>query len=83
MFNAASLLLYLDGYEFKKHSGVISKFSEAYIKTGILDEKLGKYLSDGFKERDDVDYRFKKPLTYERVIRLYNKGLTFYRVLYL
>ena len=36
-FHAMSALLIHDGYSMKKHSGVISKFRELYIKTGVWD----------------------------------------------
>ena len=35
-FHAMSALLIHDGYAMKKHGGVIAKFRELYIKTGIF-----------------------------------------------
>ncbi|MCR4892872.1 MAG: HEPN domain-containing protein [Lachnospiraceae bacterium] len=39
VFHAIRSILILDWFDSKKHSGVISRFREAYIKTGILPDK--------------------------------------------
>ena len=55
-FHAMNALLVNDGYRMKKHSGVISKFRELYIKTGIFDVDMSNQISDLFELRTRCDY---------------------------
>lgn len=55
-FHAMNALLSYDGYRMKKHSGVISKFRELYIKTGIFDVSMSEQISDLFDLRIRCDY---------------------------
>ena len=55
-FHAISALLIHDGYSMKKHSGVVSKFRELYIKTGIFDASMSEQISALFRLRTDCDY---------------------------
>ncbi len=56
MFHAARAVLAIDGLDFKKHSAVIGKFRESYIKAGIFDVSLSKMIGDAFDIRGDSDY---------------------------
>ncbi|EXM39901.1 antitoxin [Ruminococcus albus SY3] len=55
-FHAMSALLIYDGYSMKKHSGVISKFRELYIKTGIFETEVSEMIAALFKIRTECDY---------------------------
>lgn len=55
-FHAMSALLIHDGYSMKKHSGVISKFRELYIKTGIFETEVSEMIAALFKIRTECDY---------------------------
>ncbi len=56
IFHAARAVLVADGQSFSKHSGVIAFFNRDYIKSGILERKLGRILRDAFEIRTDCDY---------------------------
>ncbi len=56
MFTAVRALLAKDGIDYSKHAGVISYFQKTYIKTGQLDKKYSKYLSQAFQIRNNTDY---------------------------
>lgn len=56
MFHAMRAVLALDGLDFKKHSAVMGKFRELYIKTGIFDISYSKMIGDAFDIRGDSDY---------------------------
>ncbi len=56
MFSAARALLAQDGVDFSKQAGVISYFQKEYIKTGKLEVKFSKYLSEAFRIRNHSDY---------------------------
>ena len=56
IFHAARAVLMLNGQDYKKHSGVIAFFNRDYIKTELLERKLGLILHDAFEIRTDCDY---------------------------
>ena len=49
-------ILALDGLDFKKHSAVIAKFRELYIKPGIFDAVYSRMIGEAFDLRGDCDY---------------------------
>ena len=55
-FHAMSALLIHDGYSMKKHSGVISKFRELYIKTSVFETEMSEQIASLFKLRTECDY---------------------------
>ena len=57
MFSAVRALLALDAVDFSKHSGVISYFQKEYVKTGKIDVKYSKTLSQAFQIRNNADYQ--------------------------
>jgi uncharacterized protein (UPF0332 family) len=56
VFYAASALAMRDNQTFHKHSGVISYFQSAYVKTGRLSKELGSIFRRAFDQRCDADY---------------------------
>lgn len=55
-FYAATALLLHEGFQFKKHSGVIAAIHQKFVKTGKLSKELGKDLNWLFGLRDIGDY---------------------------
>ncbi len=56
IFHAMRAVLAFDGYDVKKHSAVISKFRQLYIKTLIFPSNFSKIISILFNSRNDSDY---------------------------
>lgn len=56
MFTSVRALLARDSIDFSKHAGVIAYFQKEYIKTGILEVKYSKHLSQAFQVRNNADY---------------------------
>lgn len=56
MFTAVRALLAIDGKDFSKHSGVIAYFQKEYIKSGKIEKKYSKYISQAFQIRNNTDY---------------------------
>lgn len=56
IFHATRALLALDGFDSKKHSGIIAYFNQNYIKTDKLDKNLSKILTKASNIRNDSDY---------------------------
>lgn len=59
------------------HSGVKTVFGLHFIKTGLLDAKWGRLLSDLFGMRQDADYRDFKIFTKEEIMPLLNQVTEF------
>lgn len=57
IFHALRSVLILDGFDSKKHSGIISEFRRRYIKEGIFSEEISKMLGSAFEVRTDSDYK--------------------------
>ena len=53
IFSAMRAVLALDGFDSKKHSGIIARFRQSYIKTGILDTEMSKIIDDLEVIRED------------------------------
>lgn len=56
VFHSIRAVLAYDGYDSKKHSGVISEFRRRYIKTGIFDSDMSDIIGSLFDLRTDSDY---------------------------
>ena len=56
MFSAARALLATKELDSSKHSGVISLFNQQFLKTDIMDRKIGKKLSEAKDFREAGDY---------------------------
>jgi uncharacterized protein (UPF0332 family) len=56
MFYATSALLASQGIHRSRHTGVISSFSEQFVKTGLIEADYAKMLSHAFDSRLDSDY---------------------------
>ena len=55
-FHSLRAVLILDGYDSKKHSGIISKFRELYLKTELFDKGISDAISSLFRVRSASDY---------------------------
>jgi len=56
IFSAMRAVLALDGFESKKHSGVIAAFRKDYIKTGVFPTDFSDIIKNAFDIRLDSDY---------------------------
>lgn len=57
IFHALRAVLALDGFDSKKHSGVISRFNQLYLKTGKINPEIGSMIAMSFRIRQDADYK--------------------------
>ena len=56
MFYAAEALLFERGLQFRKHGAVHGAFGEQFIRSGIMDSRLHRWLLDAFDMRIQGDY---------------------------
>lgn len=55
-FHAMRAVLILDEFDSKKHSGIIAKFREFYLKTEFFDKEFSDAISSLFRVRTASDY---------------------------
>lgn len=55
-FHAMRAMLILDEFDSKKHSGIIAKFREFYLKTDLFDKEFSESISSLFRVRTASDY---------------------------
>ena len=55
-FHALRAVLILEEFDSKKHSGIIAKFRENYLKTEVFGKELSDYISSLFRVRSASDY---------------------------
>lgn len=63
VFHAIKAVELLDNYDSKKHSGLIARFRQEYIKTGIIDVKYSDMIQDLSQLRNDSDYNILAVIT--------------------
>ncbi|MCL2701693.1 MAG: HEPN domain-containing protein [Phycisphaerae bacterium] len=56
IFHAMRAVLAMDGFDSKKHSGVIAAFQQRNIKTGIFPPEFFDMIRGAFDTRGDSDY---------------------------
>lgn len=56
IFHAMRSVLALDGEDYQKHSAVIAKFSQKYLKTEIFPKEYGKLIANASLIRNRSDY---------------------------
>jgi uncharacterized protein (UPF0332 family) len=56
MFYAAEAVLLSKGLRFQRHGSVHAAFGEHFVKTGLLNTKLHRWLLDAFDQRILGDY---------------------------
>ena len=56
VFHAMRAVLALDGEDYKKHSAVIARFTQLYLKTDIFPRELSKTISNASLIRNRSDY---------------------------
>ncbi|MDO4756936.1 MAG: HEPN domain-containing protein [Parabacteroides sp.] len=56
IFHAMRSVLAFDGYDSKKHSGIIAVFRKDYIKNGVFDVSLSDIIGSASEIRNASDY---------------------------
>jgi uncharacterized protein (UPF0332 family) len=56
IFHAIRAVNALEGFDSKKHSGVIAFFNQHFVKTAIFDIGCSKIIDNAFRIRNNADY---------------------------
>ena len=77
VFAAMRAVLALDGFDSKKHSGIIAEFRRCYLKTGILSKELSFIIESLVEVRQGSDYDDFYLISKEEVAEQYNNAVRF------
>jgi len=70
-------VLAAEGFDSKKHSGVMAAFRQRYIKTGIFPTEFSNVIGDAFIIRGRSDYEDFYVISKEEVIKQLENARTF------
>ncbi|MBQ3585071.1 MAG: HEPN domain-containing protein [Synergistaceae bacterium] len=56
IFHALRAVLAIDGFDSKKHKGIIAYFNRNYVKTRIFPVDTSEIIDSAFEERSNADY---------------------------
>jgi hypothetical protein len=80
-FYIVSALVLLDGKSFSKHHQLIGYFNKEYLKSNIVDRKLGSILNETFERRNLIDYDDYFSITKSEVKKYYSDMKKFVKVI--
>jgi uncharacterized protein (UPF0332 family) len=81
IFYAALALLVTADTEPSKHSGVLAKFDELFIRQGIFPKEMSKILHHAFDMRQAGDYQKSKVITQEQAIQVFESAEEFVKTI--
>lgn len=77
IFYAALALMVTGGWQVSKHSGVIARFDQEFVKNGKLPKALSHIMHRAFDLRQIGDYREMLTLSREQAAEILDDALTF------
>ena len=77
MFFLAEAALFTKGLSASSHKGVLSMFSQHFVRTGIFPREMGRLLNDAYDKRIVGDYGIGLTLAAEEVQQLLNDARAF------
>lgn len=81
VFYAALALLVTVDVESSKHAGVLARFDELFVRTGILSKEMSKIIHHAFDMRQAGDYQKSKVITEEQAVDVLNSAEDFMKAI--
>ena len=81
VFYAALALLVTVDVEPNKHSGVLAKFDELFVRQGIFPKEMSRIIHHAFDMRQAGDYQKSKVITEEQAAIVFNSAEEFVRTI--
>ena len=76
-FHAAQAFLLSEGLEVRSHRGLVALIGLHFVKTGRLDKKFGRYLSNLMEDRQQSDYNVFSGLEKEDAVQSLEEARAF------
>lgn len=81
VFYATLALLVTVDTEPSKHSGVLSKFDELFVRQGIFPKEMSKIIHHAFDMRQAGDYQKPRVITEEQAVDVLNSAEDFVKTI--
>ena len=81
VFYATLALLVTVNVESSKHSGVLAKFDELFVRQGIFPKKMSKIIHHAFAMRQAGDYQKSRVITEEQALDVLNSAVDFVKAI--
>lgn len=81
IFYAALALLVTANIETNKHSGVLSKFDELFVRQGIFPKEMSRIIHHAFDMRQAGDYQKSKVITSEQAAEVFTSAEEFLKAI--
>ena len=80
MFHSATAALLHKGIKRHSHQGIISSFGREFIKTGQVESKFHKHLTEAFDLRQESDYQPTADITQEQANKVVERAKEFIEI---
>ena len=80
-FHAAQAVLFSEGIKARTHSGTVNQFGLLLVKTGKVEAKYGKFLSNLREDREVGDYEVFTPIEEQDAVNALNEAEEFVRAM--
>ena len=81
MFYATLAVLVKEDIEPTKHTGVLSKFDELFVRQGVFSKEMSRIIHHAFDMRQAGDYQKSKVITEEQAIEVLNSAEEFVKTI--
>jgi uncharacterized protein (UPF0332 family) len=81
VFYATLAVLVKEDIEPTKHTGVLSKFDELFVRQGVFSKEMSRIIHHAFDMRQAGDYQKSKVITEEQAIEVLNSAEEFVKTI--
>ncbi len=74
LFHSLRAVTALDEFDSSKHSGIIAFFNRAYVKEGVFEKEISKFIDGSFRLREKADYQDFVVITKEQALEQLEKA---------
>lgn len=74
LFHSLRAVTALDEFDSSKHSGIIAFFNRTYVKEGVFEKEISKFIDGSFRLREKADYQDFVVITKEQALEQLEKA---------
>lgn len=74
LFHSLRAVTALDEFDSSKHSGIIAFFNRTYVKEGVFEREISKFIDGSFRLREKADYQDFVVITKEQALEQLEKA---------
>lgn len=74
LFHCLRAVTALEAFDSSKHSGIIAFFNRTYVKEGVFDKEISKFIDISFRLREKADYQDFVVISQEQAVEQLEKA---------